>query len=100
MSTKLWFQVEQEIAKLLLNKLEHEQITPEKAIAIAQFVVKSIPRQMTDKEMLAIIPHLDDQFIELSVIVHKHMPEIDETKNRQRLDTARSELHKYLRGKL
>jgi len=76
-NNSLWFQVEQEIANLLIDKLEHVQITPERAAQIARFIVKSIPTQMTDQQMLDIIPHLDDEFFELAAIVQKHLDEYE-----------------------
>lgn len=75
----LWFQVEQEIANLLLNRLEHMQITPERAAQIARFVVKTIPQQMTDKQMMGIVSHLDDEFVELASVVQKHLDDYEKT---------------------
>jgi len=69
----LWFQVEQEIANFLLDRLEEQKITIEHAVQIAKFVVKTIPQQMTDQQMLEIIPKLDDEFTELASIVYKHL---------------------------
>lgn len=69
----LWFQVEQEIANFLISKLENHEITPEHAAQIAKFVVKSIPTQMTDQQMMQIIPSLDDEFVELASIVLGHL---------------------------
>lgn len=69
----LWFEVEKEIANILIEKLEHENITPERAAQIARFVVKSIPSHViSDEQMLAIIPKLDDEFTELASVVMKH----------------------------
>lgn len=75
----LWFQVEQEIANLLLDRLKYMQLTPERAVQIAKFVVKAIPSHMSDQQILDIIPRLDDQFIELASIVHKHLEEYEKT---------------------
>src|SRR3989338_2186792 len=69
----LLFQVEQEIAKLLLVKLEKFDITFERASQIAKFILAHLPENMTDEQVMKIIPSLDDQFYELSEIVHKHM---------------------------
>lgn len=74
----LLFQVEQEIAKLLLTKLEKFNITFERASQIAKFILSHLPENLTDEQMLKIIPSLDDQFYELSEIVHKHMLDYEE----------------------
>jgi hypothetical protein len=74
----LLFQVEQEIAKLLLFKLEKFNITFERASQIAKFILKHLPENMTDEQVMKIIPSLDDRFFELSEIVHKHMLDYEE----------------------
>ena len=73
----LWFEVEQEIANFLIDGLEDQEITPEQAIQIAKFVIKVIPEKMTDQQMLAIIPKLDDEFVELASIVYKHLDDYE-----------------------
>lgn len=76
----LWFKAEQEIADILIDKLEHENITPERAAQIARFIVKSIPSHViSDEQMLAIIPKLDDEFTELASVVMKHLDDYEKT---------------------
>lgn len=77
-NTTLWFQVEQDIAKLLIEKLEDQEITPEHAAQIARFAVKSISTQVTDQQMLNIIPKLDDEFTELASVVYKHLKKYED----------------------
>lgn len=72
-SNTLLFQVEQEIARLLLVKLEKFNITFERASQIAKFILAHLPENLTDEQVVKIIPSLDDQFYELSELVHKHM---------------------------
>ena len=72
-TSSLLFQVEQEIAKLLLVKLEKFDITFERASQIAKFILSHLPENLTDEQVMKIIPSLDDQFFELSELVHKHM---------------------------
>ncbi len=74
----LLLQIEQEIAKLLLVKLEKFNITFERASQIAKFILSHLPENLTDEQVLKIIPSLDDQFYELSEIVHKHMLDYEE----------------------
>jgi len=77
-TNSLLFQVEQEVAKLLLVKLEKFNITLERASQIAKFILSHLPEDLTDEQVLKIIPSLDDQFYELSEIVHKHMLDYEE----------------------
>lgn len=74
----LLFQLEQDIANLLLDKLEHFELTFERAAAIAKFVLAHLPDNLTDEQVKQIIPSLDDEFIELAGVVHKHLSEYEE----------------------
>ncbi len=71
-------QLELDIAKFLLEKLEHLEMTPERVSEIAQYVLKSLPNDLTDDKIDKIIPSLDDKFLELAEIVHQHLKERDE----------------------
>jgi len=72
------FQLEQDIAKLLLEKLEHFEISLERASRIAKFILAHLPDNLTDEQVAQIIPSLDDEFTELAGIVHKHMLDYEE----------------------
>lgn len=74
----LLFKVEQEIAKLLLTKLEHFEISFERASQIAKFILASLPNNLTDGQVMQIIPSLDDEFTELAGIVYKHLLDYEE----------------------
>lgn len=95
----LWFKVEQQIANLLVGRLENKQITIDRAQEIAQFVVKSIPNQMTDQQMIEIIPKLDDEFTELSSIVLKNMTEIDNINQPKEINDIRLKIQQYIQDK-
>ena len=69
----LLFQLEQEIANLLLDKLEDFELSFERASKIAKFVLSHLPENLTDEQVMGILPSLDDQFFELAGIVHKHL---------------------------
>lgn len=77
-SNTLLFQVEQEIAKLLLVKLEKFDISFKRASQIAKFILSHLPENITDEQVIKIIPSLDDKFYELSELVHKHMLDYEE----------------------
>ena len=74
----LLLEVEKEIAQLLLEKLEHFDISLERASQIARFVLNTLPADLTDNQVRQIIPSLDDEFFELSEIVYKHMKDYEE----------------------
>ena len=82
--------LEREIAELLLNKLEHLEITPKRASQIARFVLNTLPDGMTNKDTQRLLPELDDEFFELSEIVYKHMSEYEEKYKSLVLDEASS----------
>lgn len=71
-------QLEQEIALLLLDKLEHFEISFERASQIAGFILAHLPENLTDEQLKNLLPALDDEFFELAGIVHKHMLEYEE----------------------
>ena len=77
-NSSLLFQLEQDIAKLLLAKLEHFEISLERASQIAKFILAHLPDNLTDEQVTKIIPSLDDEFTELAGIVHKHMLDYEE----------------------
>lgn len=74
----LLFQVEKEIAQLILTKLEHFEITLERASQIAKFILAYLPENTTDEQVEQIIPSLDDEFTELAGVVHKHLSNYEE----------------------
>ena len=76
-------EVEEKIVALIHERLAHKQITGERARQIAQGVIKAIPKNMSDEEVLKILPHLDDEFVELFMVVHDISLEQDEKMNRK-----------------
>lgn len=78
MPSSLLFQVEQDIANLLLDKLEKFEIDFERASQIAKFTLAHLPANLSDEQVMQIIPSLDDKYLELATIVHKYMHEYEE----------------------
>ena len=58
----LLFQLEQDIANLLLDKLEDFELSFERASKIAKFVLSHLPENLTDAQVMEILPSLDDEF--------------------------------------
>lgn len=76
--TGLLEEVEREIAELLLDKLEHQGLTLERASQIAKFVLQTLPENLSEGQVKELIPKLDDQFFELADVVYKHMKEYED----------------------
>jgi hypothetical protein len=74
----LLFRLEQDIATLILDKLENFEITFERASQIAKFILAHLPDNITDAQIMSVLPSLDDNFTELAGIVHRHMVEYEE----------------------
>lgn len=73
--------LEKDVSELLLKKLEHLDISPQRASQIAKFVLTKLPENLTDEQTMQIIPSLDDEFYELSEVVNKYIVEYEnETK--------------------
>lgn len=86
MTSQKLFQLEQQIATLLLNKLEYIQITPERASQIAKFTLEHLPANLTDEQVSKILPSLDDQYYELAEVVHSYLKAYEEA-NRDKVAT-------------
>jgi len=82
MTSQKLYELERKTASLLLDKLEHQEITLHRAAQIAQYITKALPDNITDNQIDSFIPQLDDTFIELAGIVHTHMKELDEIKSK------------------
>lgn len=60
---------QEKVVELITRKLESGEMNPERAKEIAQMILEKFPEQMTDNDIINIIPKLDDQFEELAAIV-------------------------------
>lgn len=104
-------EIEKEIAELLLDKLEHNDLTLERASQIAKFILQSLPENLSNDQVKKIIPKLDDQFFELADIVYKHMneyedkykedvlQEVNELMKHKHFDQANNLMKQYFRSK-
>ena len=73
MNDNLLKNIETQIAEFLVGRLERANITLERASEIARFVLESLPEDLSDEEVEQIIPKLDDEFVELSGLIHNYM---------------------------
>lgn len=87
------FQLEQDIASFLLNKLENDQINLERAAEIARFIRQALPDDLTDEQIDKVLPSLDDQFVELSSIVNRRIQEKLELSKHSQITEAEKLIH-------
>lgn len=76
-NNSLLFKIEQDIANLLLTKLEKMEKTFDRASQIAKFTLAHLPPNLTDEQVIQIIPSLDDEYVELASVVHQHMSDYE-----------------------
>lgn len=93
MASQELFKLEKDIALLLLNRLEHLQMTEERAGEIARFTLQALPENLTDEQVRKILPSLDDKFFELAEIVHKHLEEYKEAQKNNIIGEATHLIH-------
>lgn len=74
---KLRLKLENQIVALIKTKLEDEEMTVEKAKQIAKLVLKRLHPGMTYKQLMKVIPTLDDDFTELAGVILPIMLEHD-----------------------
>ena len=86
--------LESDLALLLLKKLYEQEIGWEKAKSIAKFILKAIPENISDDELLKIIPKLDDNFPQLASIVIKYLEMPDKIKREKEIEKIRNILKK------
>lgn len=62
-------EVQAQIVALITKKLETGEMTPDRAKEIASMILEKMPEDMSDEQLLEIIPKLDDHFNELAQVV-------------------------------
>ena len=92
--TTLQSQVEKDLALLLLEKLYHKEIDFKKAQEIARFILKAIPENISNKELMKVVPKLDDNFTELCPIVIKYLKQKEEMETNKQIEKIRKVLGK------
>lgn len=112
MTSNLIFNIEREVALLLVDKLKHFDISLERASLIAKFILMHLPENTPDANVLKILPTFDDEFTELASIVHKHLIDYEQKHQQltvesltdlikeQQLDQAKTLVTKYFDKKL
>lgn len=105
-------ELQKDIASLLVEKLSREEITLKRASQISQFILEHLPEGMTDEQIYQILPTLDDEFVELASVVHKHLVAWEEKHGPQAIqevsalikdshfDAASKKAHDYFQKKI
>lgn len=71
-------QIEADIVDLIKVKVEAEEMTEERAQQLAQLVLEKLKPGMSLEELYKTLPHLDDQFNEISHIVVPYLRQYEE----------------------
>ncbi len=79
----LEFHLEQDIARFLVTELKHRELTFERASQIARFILAHLPENLTDEQVMQILPTLDDEFVELGSIVYTHLLQYEEQRKQE-----------------
>ncbi len=75
---ELRFKVQDEIVKVITERVEHGEMTQERAKKIAQLILDKLPEEISYEKLIKVIPTLDDHFQELSTVVVPIMTEYEE----------------------
>lgn len=71
-------QIEADIVDLIKAKVETEEMTEDRAQALAQLVLDRLKPGMSLEEIYKTLPHLDDNFSEISHIVAPYMRDYED----------------------
>jgi hypothetical protein len=93
MTSQLADKLEKDIADYLLTNLESENISIERASAISKFILKTLPENISDSQIKELVPKLDSEFIELSMIVHQSLLSYEESQKQTLIDEATALIH-------
>lgn len=70
--------IEASIVDLIKQKVEAEEMTEERAQELAKIVLEKLKPGMSLEELYKALPHLDDQFSEISHIVVPYLRQYEE----------------------
>lgn len=71
-------QIEADIVDLIKSKVEAEEMTEDRAQALAQLVLDRLKPGMSLEEIYKTLPHLDDNFSEISHIIVPYLRDYEE----------------------
>lgn len=71
-------QIQAKVVELITKRLEAGTISEERARSIAQLILEKLPEDISNQEMMLVLPKLDDEFAELSDVVLPILVEYEE----------------------
>lgn len=86
--------LQQKLESLIVEKLQEKLktgvITGDRAKEIAKIVLKMVPEDIAEEELVKIIPQLDDKISELAGVVYEILSDRDEQEKNRKLDHLRN----------
>ncbi len=62
-------EIQNRVVEMITRGLEEGTISEDRARAIAKLVLEQLPENMTEEELLTILPKLDDEFKEMTEVI-------------------------------
>lgn len=78
MSNQLREQIQTQVVQLITKGLEDGSISEDRAREMARLILEKIPEDVSNQELMQILPKLDDQFVELADVVLPIISEYEE----------------------
>jgi hypothetical protein len=75
---KLRDEIQNKVVNMITQGLKDGSISEDRARGIAAMILEKLPEDVTNEELIQILPHLDDEFIELTGVVLPIITEYDE----------------------
>jgi thioredoxin-like negative regulator of GroEL len=88
MVNTLLFHLEKDIAKLLIYRMKHLNMSIDRASQIAKFILLSLPEKMTEEELKGKLPLLNDEFDEIAAIITKYIEQEELNNKKYTIDTV------------
>lgn len=88
MGNSLLFDLERDIARLLLDRLKHLNISVERSAQIARFILLSLPNGITEQDVRKKLPMLDDKFNEIAGIISKYLEQEEKKSKTYTIETV------------
>ncbi len=85
-------QLESAIVATIGKKLALKEISGDRAKEIAQMILERLPEDITDEQIKALLPRLDDQIGELSEMVYEIVREEDDKYIAEELPKIRAKI--------
>lgn len=84
--------LEEMVVNELEKNLKENKITGERAQEIAKIFLATVPENISEEELLRIIPKLDDKASELAGVVYEILSDIDEEERNKKMEHLKNML--------